>query len=108
MTIMKFTIRQCGLFSWAVATCLFSALLCRPASALDPNRKISQYGHTAWRIQDGVFSGAPHAITQTTDGYLWIGTEAGLWRFDGVRFVPWTSPDGQLLPSSAIDVLLGA
>jgi PAS domain S-box-containing protein len=76
--------------------------------AVDPSRHISQYRHTAWRIQDGVFSGTPHAITQTTDGYLWIGTEAGLWRFDGVRFVPWTSPDGQLLPSSAIDVLLGA
>jgi hypothetical protein len=34
----------------------------------------SQCAHTAWRIQDGVFSGAPNAITQTTDGYLWIGT----------------------------------
>jgi signal transduction histidine kinase/ligand-binding sensor domain-containing protein len=107
MTTMKFTIRQCGLFSWAVATCLFSALMCRPASALDPNRKISQYGHTAWRIQDGVFSGAPHAITQTTDGYLWIGTESGLLRFDGIRFVPWTPPEGKSLPSSAIYSLLG-
>jgi len=45
--------------------------------AVDPSRHISQYAHTTWRIQDGVFSGAPHAITQTTDGYLWIGTEAG-------------------------------
>jgi len=52
------------------------------ALAVDPSRHISQYAHTTWRIQDGVFSGAPHAITQTTDGYLWIGTEAGLLRFD--------------------------
>jgi len=46
--------------------------------AVDPSRHISQYAHATWRIQDGVFSGAPHAITQTMDGYLWIGTEAGL------------------------------
>ena len=76
--------------------------------AVDPSRHISQYAHTAWRIQDGVFSGTPFAVTQTTDGYLWIGTRSGLLRFDGVRFVPWTSPDGKYLPSSDIGSLLGA
>src|SRR6266851_6410169 len=76
--------------------------------AVDPSRHISQYGHTAWRVQDGVFSGSPNAIAQTTDGYLWIGTQGGLLRFDGVRFVPWAPPDGQHLPSSNITSLLGA
>ena len=76
--------------------------------ALDPGRRISQYSHTAWRIQEGVFSGAPRAITQTQDGYLWIGGRGGLLRFDGVRFVPWTSPDGKHLPSSDISSLLAA
>jgi len=61
--------------------------------AVDPGRYISQYGHTAWRIQDGFLGGAANAIAQTTDGYLWIGTQAGLLRFDGIRFVPWTPPD---------------
>lgn len=75
--------------------------------ALDPNRQISQYAHTAWRIQDGFFS-APNAITQTTDGYIWIGTLNGLVRFDGVRFVPWTAPKGQSLPDMRITSLLGA
>src|SRR5216683_2702893 len=75
--------------------------------AVDPSRHISQYEHTAWRGQDGVFSGAPNTITQTADGYLWIGTQAGLVRFDGVRFVPWTPPDGQHLPSSNVTSLLG-
>src|SRR5260370_42493395 len=79
-----------------------------PANALDPERRISQYAHTAWRIEDGVFSGSPHAITQTTDGYLWIGTEAGLVRFDGVRFFRWTTPDGKPLFSASIYSLLGA
>ena len=78
------------------------------ASAVDPSRHISQYAHTAWRIQDGVLSGAPNAISQTADGYVWIGTESGLVRFDGVRFVSWTPPDGKHLPSSDVTSLLGA
>ena len=70
---------------------LSTAQLARP---LDPDRRISQYVHTTWRTQDGAFRGTPHAITQTTDGYLWIGTDAGLVRFDGIRFVPWKPPQG--------------
>jgi signal transduction histidine kinase/ligand-binding sensor domain-containing protein len=72
-------------------------LLATSAAAVDPSKHISQYSHTAWRIQDGIFSGAPNAITQTSDGYLWIGTQTGLVRFDGVRFVPWTTPEGKQL-----------
>src|SRR6266481_3326876 len=91
---------------------LFSIVLffltINPASALDTSKQISQYGHTAWRIEDGVFAGAPNVIAQTTDGYLWIGTQAGLMRFDGVRFVSWRPPDGNELPSSRINSLLGA
>jgi PAS domain S-box-containing protein len=79
-----------------------------PAGALDRSRQLSQYGHTAWRVEDGVFAGAPNVITQTTDGYLWIGTQAGLTRFDGVRFVSWRAPEGKSLPSSRINSLLGA
>jgi len=74
--------------------------------AVDPAIHISQYGHTAWRVQDGFFSGSPIAITQTTDGYLWIGTQNGLFRFDGVRFTPFVPAHGALL-SSAIFSLLG-
>ena len=79
-----------------------------PVGALDTGRQISQYGHTAWRIEDGVFAGAPNVMAQTTDGYLWIGTQAGLMRFDGVRFVAWRPPEGIQLPSSRINSLLGA
>lgn len=84
------------------------ALFTISSSALDPSRQISQYSHTAWRISDGFFNGTPQAIAQTADGYLWIGTEAGLVRFDGVRFVPWTAPNGEHLPSSRIHSLLGS
>src|SRR5580698_8598698 len=73
-----------------------------PAGALDPNTSISQYAHTAWRMQDGAFNGTPHVVAQTTDGYVWIGTDAGLVKFDGVRFAPWEPPAGQKLASSTI------
>ena len=96
-------IPRCHFLSILLFLCVVS-----PAWAVDPSRHISQYAHSAWRIQDGFFSGGVNAISQTTDGYMWIGTEAGLLRFDGVRFVPWTSPDGTHLPSSDVTALLGA
>src|SRR5580700_763764 len=78
------------------------------AHALDPDRRISQYAHSAWRVRAGVFAGAPTAITQTTDGYVWIGTLGGLLRFDGVRFARSIPPTGEHLPASAVISLLGA
>lgn len=79
----------------------------RTACSLDPNDQISQYGHTVWRLQDGVFPGAPQAIAQTKDGYLWIGTKAGLVRFDGVRFVQWSPPDGSNATRAIVSLLVG-
>ena len=75
--------------------------------ALDPSRQISQYGHSAWRIQDGAISAAG-PITQTKDGYIWIGTSNGLMRFDGVRFTVWTPPNGMSFPGRNFNFLLGA
>ena len=91
-----------------LACLVMPALLCIPAYALNPNRNISQYAHNVWRMQDGFFSGKVNAIAQTTDGYLWFGTRMGLLRFDGVRFAPWTPPDGAKLPSLDVRALLGA
>jgi signal transduction histidine kinase/ligand-binding sensor domain-containing protein len=100
--------RKKTLLAGAVCLCLTAFLLCPDARALDPGRHISQYAHTAWRIQDGYFGRTPQVIAQTGDGYLWIGTAAGLIRFDGVRFTPWSPPAGEQLPSSDIVSLLGA
>ena len=55
------------------------------AFALDASLDISQYAHTAWTVRDGFSLGNIYAIAQTPDGYLWFGTEFGLFRFDGVR-----------------------
>jgi ligand-binding sensor domain-containing protein len=64
----------------------------RPATALNPQTRITQYFHTAWRVQDGAFEGAPNAVAQTADGYIWIGTGSGLVKYDGARFDPWAPP----------------
>lgn len=46
---------------------------------------IAQYIHTAWKAQDGAPADA-WALAQTADGWLWLGTSTGLYRFDGIRF----------------------
>ena len=55
-------------------------------NAMDPSRAMSQYIRDRWGPEQGFPRGAVYAITQTSDGYLWIGTEAGLVRFDGWNF----------------------
>ena len=83
-------------------------LLAAPAMALDPANALTQYGHAAWRVREGRFPAPPTALSQSTDGYLWIGTQAGLLRFVGVRFEPWSPPPGSRLPDERVFALLGA
>ena len=68
---------------------------CYSGFGLNPTLDISQYALTAWTIQDGFSVGAIFAMAQTPDGYLWLGSEFGLFRFDGVHAVPWHPPAGQ-------------
>src|SRR5262245_26877773 len=92
---------------WGLAA---GALLgwCPRALALNPALDVSQYAHTSWKIRDGFFQGTIRAIAQTPDGYLWLGTEAGLLRFDGVKMVPWQPPPDQHLVDNIIWSLLAA
>jgi ligand-binding sensor domain-containing protein/signal transduction histidine kinase len=64
--------------------CLVASL--QPALALDPAKAITQYVHTVWRSDDGLPHTSVMKILETKDGYLWVGTQNGLGRFDGVRF----------------------
>ena len=61
----------------------------------------------AYRVdpRDGFSVGAIFAMAQTPDGYLWLGTEFGLFRFDGLHAVPWQPPVGQKLPDAPYSLL---
>jgi ligand-binding sensor domain-containing protein len=86
------------LVTLAVMACLLSE-----AHALDPHRKFSQSVREKWSAANGLPGGAVHAIAQSPDGYLWIGTDKGLVRFDGFNFLP--VPPQSLLPQN--DPILG-
>jgi signal transduction histidine kinase/ligand-binding sensor domain-containing protein len=92
----------------AVSSCYISAtFVCSPVLAVAYIQRLTQYGHSSWHVQDGLFN-SPNSIAQTKDGYLWLGTDAGLVRFDGVRFVRWNDfPDGSIA-SWGIDRVMAA
>ena len=58
------------------------------AHALDPNKKLTQYVHRTWQTPEGLSQTSVYSVTQTRDGYLWIGTQSGVLRFDGTEFTP--------------------
>ncbi len=70
--------------AWVFATLLASA---SPASALDPSQRLDHYVHRSWTTDDGLPQSSIYAVVQASDGYLWLGTDEGLVRFDGLRFV---------------------
>jgi signal transduction histidine kinase/ligand-binding sensor domain-containing protein len=72
--------------SGALALGLFCLSLPWSARALDPAKAITQYVHSTWRVEDGLPQNGITMILQTRDGYLWVGTQEGLARFDGVNF----------------------
>jgi signal transduction histidine kinase/ligand-binding sensor domain-containing protein len=81
---------------------------CSVAFAQNPALDVSQYAHTAWKVSEGFAKGVIRSIAQTSDGYLWVGTDFGLLRFDGVRAVPWQPPQGEHLPGADVRRLLAA
>ena len=72
--------------------------------ALSPNKALTQYTQTAWTQAEGLPQDTIRAITQTPDGYLWLGTNEGLARFDGYEFVTFNKGDGSL-PSNSVRAL---
>ena len=90
-----------------------STLVGASADALDPSKPITQYIHEVWQTKEGLPEVSVGALAFTNDGYLWVGTQGGLARFDGVRFtvfdrgntpglrsnlhqLPGSNPDGSL------------
>jgi signal transduction histidine kinase/ligand-binding sensor domain-containing protein len=82
----------------------FVFLLVRHALALDPRKALTQYAEKVWTQEHGLPQDTIRAITQTTDGYLWLGTDEGLARFDGYDFVVFDK-DHNNLPANSIAAL---
>jgi PAS domain S-box-containing protein len=81
--------------------CSWLLLFCAPLYGIDRDRSLDQLDHTGWTYKEGA-PGEVHALAQTTDGYLWLGTATGLFRFDGIRFQPYTPQSGQAFPQRSV------
>lgn len=77
-----------------------------PAWALDPLRTIPQYMRERWGIERGFPGGSILAIAQTPDGYLWIGTDKGLIRFNGLNFQSFPQAIPESFPIGPVQELL--
>ena len=103
---MHFPKKEVGhCLSQTLFVCICGMLVCIPIYGLDRDRAIAQFHHTAWTAKDGAPSQIK-ALAQTEDGYLWIGSERGLYRFDGVQFEAYAPPAGVDLPSHNISSLM--
>ena len=88
-----------------LAACALSLIGSVPALALEPRKAITQYVHEVWRTEQGLPLNSINAIAQTPDGYLWLGTELGPVRFDGVRFTTFDERSSPGLVTGEIQVL---
>jgi diguanylate cyclase (GGDEF)-like protein len=94
------------LCAFTFAGALVSALMpARDARGLNPSKAISQYIQTTWNSEAGLPQNSVLAITQTRDGFIWMGTEEGLARFDGVQFKVFNTRNTRGLPSDYIQSL---
>src|SRR6476646_8924959 len=99
---------MCRLGCVHLISLLFSLLLSSggTAFALDSSRELSQLNHEVWLTENGLPQNTVHSIAQTSDGYIWIGTEEGLARFDGLKFTVFNKQNTPQLKSNYIRALL--
>lgn len=87
-------VRTIRCIAWAL---LFGVAACADSFSLETARRLGQFTHTAWGEKEGAPS-VIFAITQTPDGYLWLASLHGLFRFDGVTFEHYPLPAGPAIP----------
>lgn len=93
-------------YSILFASVLLLSLLISPAFPLDPAKTLTQYSHRIWGQEEGLFQPTIYSILQTHDGFLWLGTQDRLIRFDGMRFHEFDNPDQSIFQHALIRALL--
>ncbi|HEX8190057.1 MAG TPA: two-component regulator propeller domain-containing protein [Pyrinomonadaceae bacterium] len=84
-------------------------LLCAgSAGGLDPGRAAGEFARRAWQTDSGLPQNTVHSIAQTGDGYVWVATEEGLARFDGLSFRIFDRQNTPALKSNDVRALLAA
>jgi signal transduction histidine kinase/ligand-binding sensor domain-containing protein len=74
--------------------------------ALEPTTLLANYGRQSWGMENGLPQNTVQALAQTHDGYIWLGTEVGLVRFDGNSFAVFDKKSTPALPGSDVRCLL--
>jgi len=80
---LKGALAAMGIRRWSV---VFLGLCALQTAALDPSKAVTQYLHSTWTSTDGLPQNSGLSVLETRDGYLWVGTQEGLARFDGLEF----------------------
>jgi ligand-binding sensor domain-containing protein/two-component sensor histidine kinase len=83
--------------------CLFHS---GAASALDSRTSINQYGVSVWTTENGLPQNTIRDIIQTHDGYIWLATNGGLVRFDGIDFTVFDTHSTPQIKSNEIRSLM--
>jgi signal transduction histidine kinase/ligand-binding sensor domain-containing protein len=90
--------------AWRAFSCTVALLVGYGALAIDSTEYLSELHHTQWTTREGA-PGAIAALAQSKDGYLWLGTPIGLFRFDGESFEHPAFPDGGLSINGDVSAL---
>jgi len=77
-----------------------------PGQALEPTTPLANYSRQAWGMENGLPQNTVQALVQTRDGFVWLGTEVGLVRFDGNGFTVFDRNSTPALPGNDIRCLL--
>ncbi|MBI2841156.1 MAG: hypothetical protein HYX75_22795 [Acidobacteria bacterium] len=85
---------------------LFLVFIGTPCWGLDPSKALTQYRHDVWQTRDGLPQSSVESMVQTRTGYLWLGTQEGLARFDGVRFAVYDKSNTKAIRHNRILALL--
>jgi signal transduction histidine kinase/ligand-binding sensor domain-containing protein len=89
-----------------LAACLLAYALHAPA--LEPTTPLASYARQSWVMENGLPQNTVQALAQTRDGFVWLGTEIGLVRFDGNSFVLFDRNSTPALPDGDVRCLLEA